>query len=342
MPVYNSAKSATFKMGHAAPETHQFVGGHVLAKHGYESVRLGGSSSPFASENVDFWEILETDVDIWRTGQADFSAIVGLSRASHVPAWQGGPLVPALLERLHVQSFAICLEPGPANPGWLTFNPAVVDLGPGTFRSLSLISANHWAIPLSDVRLGGERFCTRKCVAIIDSGTSALAVPLWAYARMKAVISKIHSDCDDLKALPSLDLQLGDQTFSLPPSAYTVQLLDSAADAGSPRPRICFPAFMQLNISTTMGDLWLLGMPFLRHFYTIFDRAAHKIHVAEQGAGCMPARLNTSSEAAGGFFVPHKSFGNSTTTASAKPTLVDMTAARLPTWATGHDIQLDL
>lgn len=339
MPVYNSDKSATFKMGDAAPERTEFVGGRVLAKHGYESIRLGGPSSPFASAAVDFWQVLETNINIWRTSQADFSSIVGLSRASHVPAWQGGPLVEALLERLRVQRFAVCLEPGPANPGWLTFNPPL-DLASGTFRSLDLISANHWAIPLSDVHLGGERFCTGKCLAIIDSGTSMLGVPLGAYARIMAVIEAIRGDCDDLKALPSLNLQLGGQTFSLPPSAYTVQLLDSVADGGGARPRICLPAFMKMNVTTTMGELWLLGMPFLRHFYTVFDRVAHKIHVAEQGTGCTPAAMNASSEAAGGFFLPHKDLGN--ITASAKPTLVDPYAARLPAWATSHDTQLEL
>ena len=78
---------------------------------------------------------------------------------------------------------------------------------------------------------------------------------------MQKVSKRLKDNCSNLDLLPDLVLELGERKFVLPPSAY---VLRSSWDD-----KYCYPAFMDIGMTDQGRDVWILGVPFLRHFYTV-------------------------------------------------------------------------
>merc|ERR1719214_404405 len=51
---------------------------------------------------------------------------------------------------------------------------------------------------------------------------------------------------------------------------------------------MCIPAFMQIDMNSQMGPVWILGMPFFRYYHTSFDRTNKQMHFATAGNNCEP------------------------------------------------------
>ena len=54
---------------------------------------------------------------------------------------------------------------------------------------------------------------------------------------------------------------------------------------------ICMPAFMQIDMQSKHGPVWILGMPFFRYYHTTFDRAAKNMRFAIAAPACEPQPL---------------------------------------------------
>lgn len=328
--AYDSSSSQTFKKGSRAIEDHHFAGGLVKAREDYETVQMGTADAMVKVEDMPFWQVVETDMGVFLNKKANFTAIVGMGHRDHRPDSSSE----SLAERADIQKFSICLLPGLANPGYLTFNPSH-NLADSAFRKVSVISENHWAVSLDQATTdlngtplhscwvyGGQQ----SCVAIIDSGTSLIGVPPNAVVMIQTLIKRIKYDCSNLDELPDLVFTLDGKKFALPARAYTVHF--GLKDG---KPSRCLPAFTDINMSLKGANVWVLGLPFLRHFYTVFDRQGPNIFVADQGDNCEPVHSG-----AGAFVDEGRSRRN-----RQLPTIADLSAARLPSWAYGNkDIQL--
>lgn len=344
LATYDNSSSRSFVKGDRPIEDHHFAGGTVTARQDFESVHVGTVDSVFKVDNMAFWQVVSTDMPVWMNKKASFTAIVGLGHRGAVPDTpEDEKPMDSLIERTGTQRFAICLVRGPANPGYLVFNPPY-DFGQSEaasmFRRIPVIGRNHWALPMNSVSTIDGNKTTRscvggeKCVAIIDSGTSLIGVPPNAVKMVFNTIKQIKSDCSNLDELPELVFELGGHEFRMPGAAYTVQF-----GAAPGKPTRCLPAFTDFAMTSDQGTVWILGMPFLRHFYTVFDRQEPSIYVANQGENCEPAAepaeaLNGTA-AAGNFFNATGLAAHSQRQA-AQLTIADVSEARLPSWAYGQ------
>jgi hypothetical protein len=335
MPLtkYDNRSSTTFVAGAGSIEDHYFAGGLVRARLDYETVQVGDIGASFSVPNMPFWQVVSTDMQVWKSNKSQFTAIVGLGHRTNLPynkrPHASGP-DESLIERTGTQRFAICLQRGLANPGYITFNPqlALPSLQQPTstsniFQRVPVIGTNHWAVKLNTVSTATGSHCdaSQPCVAIIDSGTSMLGVPSTAVAFILPVIRQIKEDCTNLHQLQDLVFDLGGHKFVMPPSAYVLQFR-----ANPQEPRKCLPAFTDFEMTSQHGSVWILGMPFLRHFYTVFDRAEPSIYIAAQGENCQPAATSSQN-----IFVNKTGFS----LRSDEPTFADISEATLPSWATG-------
>lgn len=138
----------------------------------------------------------------------------------------------------------------------------VIEMVPGKF--------GYWTIAMDDARVAGASFTsTRK--AIVDSGTSLMAIPTADFAKLAAKVGakplapipplnkEYTVDCD--AKLPDVDFILGGKKYTLTKADYTLP-----AGAGK-----CLFAFMGMDVPAPAGPLFILGDVFMRAHYVKFD-----------------------------------------------------------------------
>merc|ERR1719262_243629 len=127
---------------------------------------------------------------------------------------------------------------------------------------------------------------------------------------LSAMVPPINEDCSNLHELPTLHLTMGDgKHLTLPPSAYVMRITGGVLEAQNVwdilffKPKIhkvdmCMPAFMQMDMPSEHGMLWILGMPFFRYYHSSFDRKNRAMHFARAGPGCEPHPLVNGNRSA--------------------------------------------
>lgn len=168
--------------------------------------------------------------------------------------------------------------------------------------------------------------CIDGCGALLDSGTSLLVLPAKMIYRIQSAMQALGANCSDLAKLPDLVFTLGNVTLSIPPDAYITQAppgiipehleglvrsrtihggTDQAASSS------CRLMVMESTATTQHGDLFILGMPFFRKYYTSFtygeSLASRRVRVARAGDGCHPVAETPSMNQIVNRTVPYRS-----------------------------------
>jgi hypothetical protein len=355
--VYDQGKSTSFAATVPNVVTeHLFGSGPVVSQKGFETVHLGGLDSQYAVQHMPFWQVLRHEIAVWDEN-AHFSGIVGLGHPDRIPegfATPGNRDV-TLLSALKARTFALCLQRNAVDaPGWLAMGPNI-DAMPhaaGTvFRRVPVIGQSHWGVGMFDFHVPGIQApdpCTPSCGAIIDSGTSLIAAPPAALPVVRKLSSMVAKDCSNLHQLPVLRFRLGDQVVELPPKAYVMKnqylvsngVMDNVFGQEQTVQTECIPAFMTINKESNHGPVWILGMPFLRYYFTIFDRVSKEIFITEATSDCQQASSGpifvNATQGLHGSATVGSGFANRYAPADFEPNLVDPNGVRVPKWATDN------
>jgi len=266
---------------------------------GYENVSVGpGMNSPHQA----FWEIMQHRITVLDT--AKFAAIVGIG-----PNFAYGNTEKTLLMSFGVEEFSICLQKPAGSEGFLTWGPEPNAPARKDVVTAKVIGKHHWSTRLSNVTFGHPTLgqhqipCGQQgCTAIVDSGTSLIAAPGDALMQLSEMIPEIKEDCSNMNELPILHFVVDGQQLELPPEAYVMRVTGATISADDIwdllffKPRIrkvnqCMPAFMQMDMMSDNGPVWILGMPFFRYYHTTFDRKSKTMRFAEAGPHCEPLPL---------------------------------------------------
>jgi len=146
----------------------------------------------------------------------------------------------------------------------------VIDMVPG--------KKGYWTLAMDDIQMGGKSITScRK--AIVDSGTSLLAVPTTDIQQIVALIGakplgpipplnrEYTFDCD--AAAPDFDIVIGGKTYTLTKDDYALK------SAGK-----CVLGMMGLDVPAPAGPLYILGDVFMRKFYVKFDQGQKRLGFA--------------------------------------------------------------
>lgn len=216
---------------------------------------------------------------------------------------------PTLLRNLNVSIFSMCVSRKPGDNGFFIWNDYTAVRKPLLFAEVPVVGTHTWSVELKNVRIRGsldkgssknavkEIGCGDGCSAIIDSGTSLLAVPGFIIEQLQDMMEQLDTDCSNLHELPSLVFNMGDGQFTLPPDSYVAEVVgqlpnylegyttmetehnssesmseaDPADGVGKRGSRSrCQLLLMESYASTKYGPLWILGIPFFRRYYTTF------------------------------------------------------------------------
>jgi len=127
-----------------------------------------------------------------------------------------------------------------------------------------VVHESWWQVAMDDVTLDkkAQKLCGERCQVAVDTGTSLLAGPSDI---INTLIDKIdvNSDCSNYNKLPKLGFKVGSALLELDPEDY----VDRDVDANE-----CSVGLMTLDVPPPKGPLFIFGDPFLRKYYTVFDR----------------------------------------------------------------------
>lgn len=122
----------------------------------------------------------------------------------------------------------------------------------------------YWQVKVEDITLAGEKqgICVgaRGCQVAVDTGTSLLAGPPNVVLNLIETL-QVSQDCSNLKNLPQMGFVIDGHTLTLDPEDYVSQ-----------NNGVCALGLMELDIPPPRGPLFIFGDPFLRKYYTVYDR----------------------------------------------------------------------
>lgn len=150
----------------------------------------------------------------------------------------------------------------------------------GPLHWIPISHKGYWQMKLMDLSVGGKPLnvgCTCKdcCQAVVDSGSSLIMAPSFVYNLfMKHIGAEDECTNQDPKQFPSIGFILNDADgkevhLELQPEDY----MDRQAQDGK---IYCWSHITTMG-PTAFGPALVLGMPFLRTYYTVFDRVNNRM-----------------------------------------------------------------
>lgn len=258
-----------------------FGTGEVYGRCLHDRICVGGNICTPGSFVAATYESQEPFVDF------DFDGVLGLGLAS---VSQGPEF--NMMQRLHgangmfTPMFAVYISDVDDGESEITFGEIRSER-----HSSDIIWApvardsGYWEILIDDISIGGQlqQLCSN-CHAAVDTGTSQLAGPSDVVEALTEKLG-LASNCSNLGTVPSLGFVVAGTRLELDASSY----ID--ANEGS-----CELAIMPLDVPPPKGPLFVLGVPFLQKFYTVYDGAQRRIGFANARHGRLEAEaLRTGS-----------------------------------------------
>merc|ERR1740121_2475006 len=136
----------------------------------------------------------------------------------------------------------------------------------------------YWQGQIQDITINNKKqhLCS-DCQVAVDTGTSQLAGPTSVINDLSQRLD-VKSDCSNYQKLPKLGFVVGEHILNLSPADY----VDKGPDG-------CEVSLMPLDVPPPNGPLFIFGDPFLRKYYTAYDRASNRVGFAEARHNDMPA-----------------------------------------------------
>jgi len=128
----------------------------------------------------------------------------------------------------------------------------------------------YWQVQIADITINNQKqhLCSN-CQVAVDTGTSQLAGPTSVINDLSRRLD-VKTDCSNYRDLPKLGFVMGDHILNLSPQDY----VDKGPDG-------CQVSLMPLDVPPPNGPLFIFGDPFLRKYYTAYDRSSSRVGFAQ-------------------------------------------------------------
>lgn len=282
---YKASQSPDFRLeSPVKSKTFHFGSGDLEAMRAFDRFQAG----PFDVKQMPMWLISKLSTELYDAFRSsEMQGVLGL-----------GLLRSTAAQEMGINQFSLCLHRFSAKSWWnggvLHWNSRDESLDWSS--PIATTSDFHWRLKAQSISLGTTNVCKSEsdCSAIVDSGTSILAVPRQTASLLQQALPVIPDDCD-IGLLPDLELSLAHGVLlKLPPSAYVMKFKDThdmgkfsdLADAGLiiwRKPTwntLCAPV-----LQVTSNPSWVLGMPLFRAYAVLLDRRAETVSFARNEDG---------------------------------------------------------
>ncbi|XP_025265068.1 lysosomal aspartic protease-like [Camponotus floridanus] len=128
-------------------------------------------------------------------------------------------------------------------------------------------------IEMNQVRGNTYEWCRGGCQAIIDTSTWKIMGPEEDVSAINRLfLSNIYKTCRGIEYLPFVTFKIRGKEFDLNGEEYMIRNPDNKST--------CITVFWKLETTYKYNVKWVLGMPFIRRFYTEFDMEGHQLGFA--------------------------------------------------------------
>merc|ERR1712048_340722 len=250
-----------------------------------ETVHVGG----IELGNTTFGEIIIEPGEIWV--ESPFDGILGLGYPQiAMPPSKDNPVLPpfdVIIQRsmLDTNVFAFFLNTCPqgqeeCDGSQLTlggvddtkYTGDITYVKNTKYQSL----LGYWLVESTGFKVDEQSMaCKNKligCPMVVDTGTSIITVPPSEWKTISGVIGDVATDCSNVTSLPTLHFNFAGKDFSLEPEFYVLRGADVNGNDE------CQLGIQGMSIG--LPKIWILGDPFLRKYYTVFDRDADRVGFA--------------------------------------------------------------
>lgn len=151
----------------------------------------------------------------------------------------------------------------------------------GKLTYLPLRRKAYWEVDFDSITFDGATAELANTGAILDTGTSLIALPSELAELLNAQIGAKKSflgqytiDCDKRKKLSDLTFTLTGHNFTITPYDYIVDIQGS-----------CISSFIGMDFPEPVGPLAILGDAFLRRYYSVYDLGKDAVGLAPSKGG---------------------------------------------------------
>jgi cathepsin D len=230
-----------------------------------DSVTIAGQTIT----GFDFGEVTSEAQDVF--GDAPFDGILGMGVPGAAVDKVAMPMA-KLVEQGKIQHnvFAFYLSSNGKEGSTLTLGGTDSKFYTGDFTYIKLALASkllpYWLISASDIKVGSDSTGScgglTGCYMVVDTGTSVFAGPQKATDALIQKIGTVKEDCSNADSLPVVTITISGTDFEMGPDFYVLRVPDDNGNT------VCQLGIEGVNAG---APLWILGDPFLRKYYTVWD-----------------------------------------------------------------------
>jgi len=257
-----------------------FAMGEVVGQYARDHVCLGDSCAM-----ADFVEMTEESDDPFKN--AEWDGVLGLAQS--LSDAEEFNVFSALAQNstpsMKRPVFAVYLGRRVEDEAEITFGDYKESRMASALRWVDVSEEGYWQFQFTDLTVGGKstglcsKYGTRKCQGVLDTGSSLMMGPPDAMDSLIGFLgfgNGTEMNCSDQTRFEKLGFQIGGETFEMEPEDY----MDRTHRHSSPEGVDSCWAHMMPVGNTGRGPIFVLGMPFLRAFYTVYDAHSKRIGIA--------------------------------------------------------------
>jgi len=273
---YDSSKSSTYT-ANGKSFALQYGTGSCRGFLSQDTTGLGGVSI----SNFSFGEVTTEAADVF--GDAPFDGILGLGPAKaaidQVPMPMAQLVAQGKIQHNIFSAYLASKYLNGSKSSTLVLGGTDSQFYTGDFTYVPVAKAAallpYWLVSASDIKVGGNsiKACNwlTGCYMVVDTGTSVLAGPVSSVNKLIQPIGNVSADCSNVDQLPTISITLNGKDFELGPEFYVLRGTDENGAVQC-----------QLGIEGVNAGvpIWILGDPFLRKYYTVWDEEQNRVGFA--------------------------------------------------------------
>jgi len=266
-----------------------FAMGDCVGQYARDRVCLGSACAP-----ADFVEMTEESDNPFKDAEWDGVLGLGQSLSDAEEFNVFGVLAKNATPAMHRPVFAVYLGRHIEDEAEITFGDYRAERMASALEWVDVSEEGYWQFQFSDFTINGKpmglckRYGKRQCQAVLDTGSSLMMGPQNVVDELTTLLyfkNDTQMNCTDAIKFPTLGFTIGNVSHEMQPEDYMDRSHAPKAPKGVDT---CWAHLMPVG-DTGRGPIFVLGMPFLRAFYTVYDVQAKRIGIAKAKHGVAKA-----------------------------------------------------